>query len=562
MSYDRVFFGGTIITLDESNPVAEALAVKDGLIAAVGDYEDIRPNIGKGTEVIDLKHQTMLPGFIEAHSHSIFAALYDLMYTDIGGSRYKEYDTIEKKMKEVIANATKGGWCVFTGWDVELVQDLPQLSACYLDATFSDQVNVLVITQNGHAAYVNHPALSSSGISKNTPDPPGGTYVKDKHGDLTGQLLEEPAISTVLQNVRLPHVKEFVQAIKSTFKEYARAGITTTTELDLALPEGRHDGLHKSGGEYLDSLLRGIRDEAEHLPVRLAYYTTVTDKEKIVHKSAMKFEGDRRMWHAGVKLFADGSPHCGTAAIKRPYLCSELSEKLRFPPPPNYGKLNWIFDQLLEQVKPYHNAKWQVAIHAQGDRAIDQVLRVYQTLGGTNRRHRIEHMGFATEDQLAKCALLNVGPSMFVSQLYYYGKTFAEDLLGKEYTEDWAPVDFAFKYGCNVSLHQDTPAFPGLPQPLASMKAAVTRTHKDDGTTVYGATHCISVHQAIQAYTTGPAWQLFCENGLGRLKLGFRADLVVLSANPYLIDPMKLDDPNTIRIVETYTEGHCNHIST
>eukprot|EP00731_Ephydatia_muelleri_P016231 Em0009g655a len=556
MNYDSVFFGGTIITLDESNPIAEALAVKDGLIAAVGDYKDIQSNIGKDTEVIDLKHHTMLPGFIEAHSHVILTALYNLAYTDVGGYKYKTYSAIQKKMKEVIANTAKDGWCVFTGWDVELVPDLPELSADYLDTTFAEHTNVLVITMNGHSAYANRAALSSSHISADTPDPPGGTYVRDKDGNLTGQLLEEPAVSQVLRRATLPSVSTFLEAVRATLKEYARAGLTTATEMDLYIPEVCQDaGVEELGSQFVDNVMQVLRGEILRLPLRLAYYTPENDKDK--EKS---FNTDKRLWHAGIKLFADGSPDCGTAAIKRPYPYNDVSEKLCFPPPPNYGILNWTYDQLLNRVKPYHDAGWQVAIHAQGDRAIDQVLQVYEALGGKNRRHRIEHMGLASEDQLAKCALLNIGPSMFVSQLYYYGKTFSKDLLGKDYTDNWAPVDFAFKYGCNVSLHQDTPALPGPPQPLASMKAAVARTHKDDGTTVYGPKHRISVHQAIQAYTTGPAWQLFRENELGRLKVGFRADLVILSANPYLIDPMKLDDPNTIHVVETYIDGHCNSI--
>ena len=552
-----MFHGGTIITLDDSNPTAEALAVKDGLIAAVGDYKDIQPNIGKDTVVVDLKNQTILPGFIEAHSHTIYAALYNSAYSDVGGYNYNTYGAIRDKMKEVIANAGKGGWCVFTGWDIELVADLPQLSANYLDTNFSAEVNILVITQNGHSAYANSAALSSSNITKDTPNPSGGTYVRDKNGDVTGQLLEEPAIHEALQHAPLPTVEKFLEAIRSTLKEYARAGLTTTTELDLSFSIGEH-ACGSSGRQYVDSILQGLQSDVSHLPVRLAYYTVWTKEDEI--KNPTRLKGNKQLWHAGVKLFADGSPHSGTAALKRPYLYSDLTQKLCFPPPPNYGTLNWTSDQLLKQVKPYHNAGWQVAIHAQGDRAIDQVLSVYEALGGRNRRHRIEHMGFATEAQLAKCAHLDVAPSMFVSQLYFYGKSFSEELLGKDCTDNWAPVDFAFKYGCKVSLHQDTPAFPGPPQPLASIKTAVTRTHRDDGTTVYGPSHRISIHQAIQAYTTGPAWQLFRENDLGRLKVGFRADLVVLSANPYLVDPMKLDDPTTIHVVETYTNGHCNHI--
>ena len=571
MSYDRVFFGGTIITLDESNPIAEALAVKDGLIAAVGDYKDIQSNIGKDTEVIDLKHHTMLPGFIEVHSHVITAALINAMTTDIGGYKYKTYSAVQKKMKEVIANTAKDGWCVFTGWDVELVPDLPELSADYLDTTFSAEVKILVATQTGNSAFANRAALSSSHISADTPDPPGGTYVRDKDGNLTGQLLEEPAIFEVLRHTPLPSIKNIMDAIRVVLIEFTKAGLTTVTEMALSVSKTGSEHAHASGlplqklvSRDLDVVLHGIQDEILRLPVRLAYYTIAetgagrSEREKIVPPPKT---GNKRIWRAGYKSFADGTTHDGTAAIKMPYLHSELTEKLSFPLNPNYGKLNWTCDELLQQVKPYHDAGWQVAIHAQGDRAIDQVLQVYEALGGKNRRHRIEHMGLASEDQLAKCALLNASPSMFVSQLYYYGKIFSKDFLGKDYTDNWSPVDFAFKYGCNVSLHQGTPYFPGPPQPLASMKTAVTRTHKDDGTTVYGPKHRISVHQAIQAYTTGPAWQLFRENELGRLKVGFNADLVILSANPYLVDPMKLDDPNTIRVVETYIDGHCNRIS-
>ena len=121
--YDLVFHGRTIITLDDSNPKVEALAVKDGLIAAVGDHKDILPNIGNDTEVVDLKNQTVLPGFIEAHSHAIITALYNSTYTDVGGYNLNTYCAIQDKMKEVITNAGKGGWCVFTGWDVEIVAE-------------------------------------------------------------------------------------------------------------------------------------------------------------------------------------------------------------------------------------------------------------------------------------------------------------------------------------------------------------------------------------------------------------------------------------------------------
>ena len=558
-----MFHGGTIITLDDSNPNAEALAVKGGRIVAVGDYEELQKNIGTHTEVVDLGGHTMLPGFIEAHSHMIVYALAKAVAIDISGYPLgQNYATIEKKMKEAIANTATDGWCLFAGWDVELVEDLPVLSADYLDINFSNTINIVVVSQSGHAAWVNSKALHTAKINKDTPNPEGGRYGRTPDGDLTGELFDAGAMFPMIEHVRpLPGVIKVLEEIKQTLKVYARAGLTTATEMVLSIPNKSHSHsccfspLMTFLGKEMFSVLQKILEEI-HIPVRLACYVSA-DSDGLENE-LKPFKNGERLWIAGVKFYADGSPHCGTAALSEqgnPYLHNEMTKKLGFPQHnPNYGMLERKTQELLKQVKPYHDAEYQVAIHAHGDRAIDQVLEVYKNLPlkeGNDRRHRIEHMGFAKEAQLNECARLNIAPSMFVSQLHLYGEVFSNFTLGKEHTENWAPVDFAYKHGCKVSLHQDNPTFPGPPQPLVSIKTAVTRTYNDTAK-VYGPSHCISVHEAIQAYTTGPAWQLFRENELGKLKEGFRADLIILSANPYLVDPMKLD---TITVCETYTHS-------
>ena len=205
-------------------------------------------------------------------------------------------------------------------------------------------------------------------------------------------------------------------------------------------------------------------------------------------------------------------------------------------------------------------------MHAHGERAIDQALDVYAKLlkDGDDCRHRLEHVGLITEEQLKRCAQLGVTPSLFVDHLRFYGKTYSDPnngIFGPQRTDRWAPVATAIKHvGVGrISIHQDHPTFPGGPQPFANMKTAITRTQRGYPKKVYGEQYRITIDEAIKAYTIGPAYQLFREDEIGSLKVGKYADLVILSTNPYNVDPMKLD--TDVHVVETYIGGHCNNIN-
>ena len=146
-----------------------------------------------------------------------------------------------------------------------------------------------------------------------------------------------------------------------------------------------------------------------------------------------------------------------------------------------------------------------------------------------DRRYRLEHVGLITEGQLMKCGELGVNTSIYVDQLRFYGETFSKSILGQERTNRCAPLAAAIKHVGLISIHQDDPTFPGPPLRLANMKTAITHTRMGQPDTVYGPDYCISIEDAIKAYTIWPAHQLFMDSKIGSLEVGKFADLVILS---------------------------------
>ena len=536
---DIIFFGGDIVTMDERNPNAEALAVRNGKVVAVGTIKHVFKLAGSKTEVIYLNQQTLMPGFIEAHQHVVVMAMSRLLYTDISGYKYTSAEEVLKVITDKI-KATSDGWCVFYGWDPELVPDLPKLSTAYLDE-MSPTIPIMIIAQNAHSAWVNHKAFEVADSDQSPPPPPDAQFVVDADGKRTGQLLEEPAIRYMVSLAPQPTPQDIRHEIDEQWKDCAKRGFTTVTELAYTSCPG------------MDMLLQAKASE-EDCPIRLALYKVGSGKVSV--------KNTEKLWLAGAKYWADGSPHAGSMAVREPYLKSAITEALSFPEPPNnYGHLNWDTEKLLEEVRSCHDEGLQVAIHAQGERAIEQALTVYRQLPvcvKDDRRHRLEHLALATDAQLAECARLGVTPSMFVFHLYYYATVFRDFILGEERTNRFAPLALAIKHGCRLSIHQDSPFISGPPEPFTNMKTAITRTQRDNSEVVFGPEYRINIDEAVKAYTTGPAWQLFREHELGSLEVGKFADLVVLSANPYKVPPEKLED---IKVVETYLAGHCNGIS-
>ena len=566
---DIIFFGGNILTVDEDDSKAEALAVKDGKIVSVGTFaEVINRCAGPATKRIALEEsQTLLPGFIEAHTHAAQLALVRVSFTFISGGEFASYDAVKRTIIKTVrqaasANPVKGA--VFWGWDVELIPDLPDLNADLIDSEFCQglpaAVPVLIFGQSAHVGWVNNAALDGSMMDlSNAPE----QYFERREGKLTGKILHVDNIMRVWR--RNPVDRDTLKrAVCDQWMDYASRGFTTVTDL-------KHDPSRR-----LDEVLLEVARE-DNCPLRVALYGNHVALERSSKPApsccsvgipkgggdtsplAHSFHDNRKLWYQGVKLFADGSPHCGTMAVESPFLTNDLTKKLGFPTKDHpRGQLHYEDKELLSLIKKYHERgdRPQIAIHTHGERAIDQVLALYQEVDpperASDRRYRMEHLGLMTEAQIITAAEQHLALSFFVCHLYYYGKTFSEFIFGRERTNRWSPLALAEKHGLRWTIHQDHPAFPGLPTPFINIKAAVTRCQKDDPNTVYGKEHCVNIKQAIKAYTTHAAWQLHLEEYVGSLEVGKLADLLVVDHNPYTMDPHSLDK---IKVVETFLDG-------
>lgn len=390
-----------------------------------------------------------------------------------------------------------------------------------------------------------------------------------------------------------PSEEEMVRSVVDQWQYYASVGLTTVTELAYQPNEG------------FDGLLTSIatRDDC---PIRLGLYRlehpSKDDATCVVHASKRKpiaqccphsltrgivkgikpkaragarasrsaEEGEDKpigyvndkLWEAGIKLIADGSPHCGTAAIQEPFLNTPLTETLGFPAAPNYGILNFETDAFLATMKKLTQEGTQVAIHCHGERACGQIMSVYEQVlaeDPTNKcRHRMEHLGLMTVDQIARAGKINVALSFFVDHLRFYGSVYKTDIFGEERVNRWTPLSAATKSGVTWTIHQDHPTFPGDASPFSNIKTAVTRTCRDDPNHVYGEEYRVSIDEALKSYTINAAWQLHLDDQLGSITVGKKADLVVLSENPYHKDPLQMEE---IKAVETFLQGRRNNVA-
>lgn len=594
---DIIFYGGTIVTMDENMPgdgsfsnlpKVEAVAIAGDRILSVGSLGDVFRLAGSKTQTIFLNGQTLMPGFIETHQHACLCAMKRSVYTDISAMKYRSYADVSAAMTQRISELKPGNWGLFFGWDPELIRDLPLLSASYLDTNFSSSFPVVVIGQSGHVCWVNQLALDAAGIKPSTPSPEGGTIVKDENGKPTGQLFEEPAMMLVMSHSPQPDSATVAQGFIDQWRYYASVGITTATDLAYMSSDSTNQMLRYLADQKNCPIRVGLY-QVQHAktedewkkgkpskeitiknpccPQQLFSTTSSTDKKQ-KSSTAVKGVGNysELLWEAGIKLTGDGSPHCGTAAVREPFMQTPLTEILGFPKAPSYGILNMDSQALIDTVKWFHQKGTQIAIHTHGERASEQALRAYEQVlnevGIQDNRHRLEHCGLTTVEQIKRAAEVNVGISFFVDHLRYYGLVYQTDIFGDRVNR-WTPLSEATKTGMKWTIHQDHPTFPGDAVPLANLTSAVTRCTRDDPTTPYGPEYRVSIHEALKAYTVNAAWMLHRENDLGTITPGKKADLVVLSKNPYEVDPFKLEDE--IDVVETFLNGRTNgfaHVTT
>lgn len=530
---ELIFVGGDIVTMADP-PQVDAMWIRAGHIEKLGAEDEVRAAAGPDARVVDLEGAALMPGFVEPHTHPLATAILGAAI-DVSGFEHDSREEMMQTLREALDGFLPQPWIIAFGWDPIMVPNLEPPTLAELDELSPDKPFV-ILTQAMHEAFANSAALREAGIERDTEDPPGGSFGRDEAGELTGAVLEVNAINYLLR--ALPTLPPAVTALllRWQFGVYAREGFTTIGVLGTV---GR--------AEDPIGMLRSLGDDP-HVPVQTVVYG-LPEQVDLNEKPEAGPAG--RFMLRGVKFWMDGSPYTGGAAFAEPYEDTALTRERLHLSPGHTGPLNYELDEFTEAFRRYHRAGYHVAVHSQGERAIDLVLdaaaSVLEESPWPEHRHRLEHNALITQEQMERAKALGFELSFFTEHIYYYGDRLRE-LVGDR-VERYMPAGSAFRQGHRATIHSDNPMTPI--GPLRVMRTSMLRVPRKGGEAV-GPTERLSREQALQAMTINAARQLGVEDQRGSLEPGKAADLVLLSRNPLETAP---EDFGEIEVWGTWIEG-------
>lgn len=534
---DTVYLHGVVITVDDAQPKAQAVAVKDGKILAVGSDAQVGALKGPATRVVDLAGKTMTPGFVDGHSHIgdmvLGWNLTDLSPPPVGTVR--DIGGLQAAMRAALARAASDdGLLLGSGYDDSLLTERRHPTGAELDAVSASRP-LCVFHVSGHLAVCNSPAMKRLGFIKGAPNPPGGVIARDATGEPTG-LLEEQAVFAVF-GAMTPMTPEIAaRSFDEIQTYYASLGYTTAQDGQTASP-ATFDLLQKF-------------QAAKRLKIDIAAYPKWTLAEKMVASRGLKIGGpyENGLKFAGVKITEDGSPQGKTAYLEQPYFHpphGAAADYRGYPIMPQAELDGWY--------EKFAGLGWQVQTHCNGDACIDMLIKAVEKAeashpGFAATRPVVIHSQVTRPEQLSAYKRLGLFPSFFAEHTFYWGDWHRDETLGADRGAFISPTAAALKAGLHFSLHTDAPVVP--PSPMHVLWSAVNRTTRSGQ--VLGADQRISPIDALRAVTIWPAWQHFDEASRGSITVGKKADLVVLSANPLSVDPATIKD---IAVITTIKDG-------
>jgi len=519
---------GTVLTVDDLQPTAEALAVSDGRIVAVGSRPEIESWIGPATQTLDLGDGCVMPGLVEAHGHPLMEAivLSDRM-VDIRPVTMRGPDDILAAIRnEVDKRGADGAY--LNGWDPLLQAGLPEPTLAWLNGEAPD-TPLVIIHNSGHKAYFNTAAAERAGVTRDTPDPKGARYGHDDNGELDGTAEETGAVFSLLSSAINP--SDYPAMLHAELGRLNRVGLTTCSEMAF------------------DPVFRPVIEQMhDDLTVRLRVYEVSTAE---MSTDAAPVNGDDLFRQVGIKIWVDGSPWIGNIDLSFPYLDTDAVRTIGVTPG-SCGHSNYTPEQLREIVHAYFPKGWPMACHVQGDAGVDTILDIYEEVlrehPRDDHRLRLEHVGAIRDEQLQRAHDLGVTCSIFVDQIHYWGDVIVDGLFGPEHGNRWMPCGSAVATGMRISLHNDPPVTPE--EPLRNISVAATRVAPSGR--VLGPEQLLTVEQAIRAQTIDAAYQLFSDDVIGSLEVGKYADMVVLSADPRTVPPETIAN---LEVRATYLAG-------
>jgi len=505
-----VLFNGAIHTMNDSQPLVSALAVRDGKFIFVGDADGAKAVFGKEAyEVVDLKGATVIPGLTDAHLHFEY---YSMMLQNINAELPKPEDVVaevEKRAKTL----PEGKWITGFGWNHnKWGGEFP--TAELLDAV-APHHPVSLQAKSGHAIWVNTAALRAVGITDTTPDPQGGQILRDAAGKATGVILEE-AMWQVDRNIPMPTTDELAKAIEFGMQTANKRGLTGVHDLDQPSVFKAFQKLKKEGKLTL-RVNKGIP---------LAYL------DQVIAAGLYSGFGDDMLHLGPVKMFSDGALGPKTAWMLAGYDSA----------PDDTGIATTDIEVLCDSVLKANANGLAVAIHAIGDRATREILNIYaevkKQLPNTGLRNRIEHVQLLAPEDLGRLGELGVIASMqpihATSDMYIADKHWGSRVAGAY------ALKTQLEKGAVLALGSDCPV--ETLDPLVGIHAAVTRRRADGtpGPEGWRPEQRLTVEEAVKGYTQGPAYACGMEDRLGTIKEGYLADLTILDKDIFTIDPMDI----------------------
>jgi predicted amidohydrolase YtcJ len=529
-----IFTGGTILTVDREFFEAEAIAIRGNAIIAVGTVSAVRAAAGEGARIVDLEGKVMLPGFIDPHTHVVAGSVVDSIMDYVGMARFATTQEVLAHLKAKAEETPEGEWILGRNFDPAVQAGPSALTFAELDEV-SDTIPIFILNASGHLAYANSKAFEAAGIPQDVEDPPGAEFVRDASGRLTGTIKNNVAFLKILEKCPALARAEPVEALIGLLGSWGRLGLTTVSELSLG-------ALTQSPAE-LAMLLTAAR--SGRLKARIRAYPFYTLGADAWDAAGVKpGDGDAMARIVGYKLIADGSNQGFTGLQRDPYLGSD-----------SRGVAYMTVDELTEIAVDRAGRGWQLAIHGNGDAAIDNVLDACEAVrnAGVDMslvRARIEHCSMLHDDQIARMKDLGVSASFLIGHVHYWGVWMRDSVFGPERVQQLVRCRSAEEAGVGFTLHSDFMVTD--PDPLHMIEMAVTRRTWKEPDYVLNPGERITVESAIRAITSEPAWQLFSEDEIGSLEVGKLADLVILDRDPRKVDP---DTIKGIRVLETWMDG-------
>jgi predicted amidohydrolase YtcJ len=529
-----VFSGGTILTVDAKFSEAQAIAIRGNRIIAVGSKADVRSAAGAGAVEVDLAGRTMLPGFIDPHTHVVAGAAVDGIMDNVGVSRFATTAEVLQHLSSRVADTPKGEWILARSFDPSLQTGPDALTFAELDKV-STEIPVFVMNASGHLAYANRKAFEAAGIPDDVADPPGAEFVRDAAGHLNGTIKNNVAFLKVVSAAPAMARLEPVPAIIRLLSTWGSRGLTCVSELSLgALTQSPQDAQILFAAANSGMLTARIR--------AYPFYTLGTEAWDAA--GIKPGDGDAMARIAGYKLVADGSNQGFTGFQREPYLESD-----------SRGAPYMSAEDMKEIAVDRARKGWPLALHGNGDAAIDMVLDACQAVhdAGIDMgrvRARIEHCSMLHDDQIVRMKKLGVSASFLIGHVHYWGVWMRDHVFGPERVRHLGRCRSVERAGIGFSLHSDFMVTD--PEPLHMIQMAVTRRTWKEPDFVLNPDERVSVESAIRGMTSEAAWQLFSEHEIGSLEAGKLADLVILDRDPRKVDPETI---RNIRVTETWMDG-------